>query len=162
MSKTFNYSLESLLHKRNLDLDAIVFDEMQANSAVVMIENDILNIDTQVNNIESEIRNSMVQGHAIDPHEHHRIMIFRATLADKRKMYIQHLEKAKQIQQAIHEKMLAARKEVRVLERDKSKKSTIHKNGIESTEQKNSDELWLVRRNSKTANSIVETSNEGE
>jgi len=162
MSKKFKYSLESLLNKRTLDLSAIVFDEMQANSAVIMIENEILKIDNEVKAIESAIRDSMQQGHAIDPREHHRVMVFRSTLADKSKLYVEHLEKAKQIQQTIHDKMLNARKEVRVLEKDRSNKQDNHKYTIEKLEQNKSDELWLVTRDSKTIGSVIETANEGD
>lgn len=143
--KRFHYPIEPVLRVRRWDLDAAKAEQVRAGRVLSERSDEARQLGASIAALEAMLREAHQQGAAIDMDRQRGLTAY---LASQRQDFQAKLEELRQTQQAYDATRLAsleAKQKLMVLEKHKEGKQQEHMQDHVRQEQKQSDDLWLLR-----------------
>jgi predicted nucleic acid-binding Zn-ribbon protein len=143
--KSFTYSLDSLLKKRNFDHDLLLLELRQAKQALDEKAVELEAAMNAVTDIEEQVRRAQSEEAIIDPERIRSMTLFLRCQCAAVKETTEQLRQLESIHQQIREQIRKTRQSIKSLEKNKTNKK---KQFIMTQQRANfveMDDLWLTK-----------------
>jgi flagellar biosynthesis chaperone FliJ len=144
--KRFRYPLDALLRKRRADWKTVKTEEMTASRVVERHNQEVGAVKNSIDDVERTLRDSYQEGVPIDLS---RQQLLSNYLSQQRHVLEQRqkaLHKAKEVYQQVVNSLEGIGRGIKSLEKHRVGKEADHKVEQYSHEQKQLDELWLLKQ----------------
>lgn len=146
MSKRFRYPLDALLRKRRADWKTVKAEEATASQVVNRQNDEVRDAASSVSSVESTLRESFQSGMRIDPLQQELLSGYLSQQRSALKQKQQALTKAQEVHQQVATSLEGIGRGIKSLEKHREGRETGHRLEQHSLEQKQVDELWLLRQ----------------
>ncbi len=145
MTDKFEYQLESLLRKRRLEQDVALAEEVAAREVVDARRQEAALLEQTVDLTEQELREQCAQGRDLDSGRQALLQTYLAHQREQLKRKRSDVNQAARAHEHTVQNLEFVRCGVKTLEKHKEGRHTQFSIEWQRTEQKNVDELWLMR-----------------
>lgn len=148
--RRFRYSLDSLLRKREMELDQLRHEQSLARQCVDSCERDLEAVQTAIGHAEVRLRALGCEGAAIDPDTQTRLRTYLKMLVVDLVAKQGRLDNARRVYDEIGVKVRTAREGIKALEKHRDGQRADFDAEWRRRDQATADELWLARRAAKS------------
>jgi len=144
--KPFRYPLDALLRKRRSDWKTVKVEETTAGQVVDGKNAETAEAKGSVAGTEDMLRESCRDGMRIDPLRHHLLSNYLSQQRTVLKQKHQALVKAREVHERVLVNLEGIGRGIKSLEKHREGKEEEHKFERKGLEQRQTDELWLLRQ----------------
>ena len=145
-AKRFQYSLESLLRKRNWELDVQRTEESRIREVLQKQQQEKQELETYIASLEQEIRESRARDSVLEPTRYQAMIAYINGQRDLLEQKVEQVRKTGDLHDRIIEQIKTQRKSIKSLEKHKDRKKKLHEMEANKWQLAQSDELWLMHR----------------